>query len=76
VKYDEKTNLRDAVVVRREEWFDLIPWPGGKMRELEMVLLKKLPAHLTSLSRTLDAVGVSSKHPAGPLPPGAKLQHI
>lgn len=38
-----------------------------------MVLLKKLPgrgrAHLTSLSSTVDAVGVSSKHPAGPLPP-------
>ncbi|KAF7385145.1 hypothetical protein HZH66_012231 [Vespula vulgaris] len=33
-----------------------------------MVLLKKLPAHLTSLSPTLDAVGVSSKHPAGALP--------
>ncbi|KAL2711595.1 hypothetical protein V1478_018616 [Vespula squamosa] len=28
----------------------------------------KLPAHLTSLSPTLDAVGVSSKHPAGALP--------
>jgi len=46
------------------------------MRELEMVLLKKLPAHLTSLSCALDAVGVSSKHPAGLLPPGEKLQHI
>lgn len=47
-----------------------------EVRERELVLLKKLPAHLTSLSYTLDAVGVPSKHPAGPLPPGAKLRHI
>lgn len=38
-----------------------------------MVLLKKLPeeerAHLTYSLSSVDAVGVSSKHPAGPLPP-------
>jgi len=47
-----------------------------KVMEVKMILLKKLPAHLTTLSCALDAVKVSSKHPAGLLPEGAKLQHI
>lgn len=75
VKYDVKTNLRDVVaeLMRgRVDWSD----SAGRRKDGEMVLLKKLPARLTTLSCALDAVGVSSKHPAGPLPPGTKLRHI
>jgi hypothetical protein len=78
VKHDEKTNFRDAIArllrERRVDWFDSAV--EDKVMEVKMILLKKLPAHLTTLSCALDAVGVSSKHPAGPLPEGAKLQYI